>query len=152
MTYFVAQCMNRHINACPEFDKTGACSKGKSCPHPHKTLSTKAKKPKRISRHKSMTSPKSMENLPSMSQIVTTGTRYYDNIAYTEDLSNKRVRLSKKIKIMKEVHDSCQGSKSSTDCNVDIKSNDSTECEEENVIVCNRRKPMGPAESFIPIT
>ncbi|OXU25438.1 hypothetical protein TSAR_015701 [Trichomalopsis sarcophagae] len=149
------ECMNRHINACPEFDKTGACSKGKSCPYPHEPHLTKTKK-----RRKSVTSAKSMENLLPTSEVVKTGTRYYDNINTdlnpacdhdTEDLSDKRVRLLKKIKIMKQAHDSCQENESSTDCNVDNQSKDS-ECEEEHVIVCNRRKPMGPAESFIPVT
>lgn len=153
--------MNRHINACPEFDKTGACSKGKSCPYPHKSHLTKTKRPKGISRSKSVTTTKSMENIPTTSAVAKTGMRYYDNINTdlnpacdydTEDLSKTRVRLLNKIKIMKGVHESGQENESSTDCSVDIKSNDSVECEDERVIVCNRRKPMGSADSFIPIT
>jgi hypothetical protein len=30
------QCKKRHVNICPEFDRSGTCSKGKSCPYPHK--------------------------------------------------------------------------------------------------------------------
>lgn len=32
------QCKKRHTYLCPEFEKAGSCSKGKSCPYPHKTI------------------------------------------------------------------------------------------------------------------
>jgi hypothetical protein len=31
------QCQRRHEYFCPEFDKSENCSKGKSCPYPHKS-------------------------------------------------------------------------------------------------------------------
>ncbi|PNF17491.1 hypothetical protein B7P43_G17634 [Cryptotermes secundus] len=32
------ECKKRHTYLCPEFEKAGSCSKGKSCPYPHKTI------------------------------------------------------------------------------------------------------------------
>jgi len=40
------QCERRHEYFCPEFDKSRSCSKGKSCPYPHKLYSSKNEKTK----------------------------------------------------------------------------------------------------------
>jgi len=41
---FVFQCQRRHEYFCPDFDKSKSCSKGKSCPYPHKSHSSKYQK------------------------------------------------------------------------------------------------------------
>jgi len=119
-----ADCKQRHVMACPDFDKTGLCRKGEKCPFPHVDRTGGKKKPPAKPKRKSlgMTPDHSLQKKSRVAQ------RYYhDNLDQDiadvkadkeatkdmsdvkaeatktkEDLEAKRKRLLKKIEVAKQ--------------------------------------------------
>lgn len=119
-------CKQRHVMACPEFDKTGLCRKGEKCPFPHVDKTGGKKKPPAKPKRKSlgMTPDHSLQKKSRVAQ------RYYHDTldiadvkadkgatkditdvkaessktkeVTQEDLEAKRKRLLKKIEVAKQ--------------------------------------------------
>ena len=153
MTSFLAQCQKRHIYACPEFDKCGKCSKGKFCPYPHKSKLNDKRFKGDARRKSNLLSTKQQENITS--NIVKPMKRYYDETS--EDLSQKRNRLLKTVKLMKSQYEAQtnasdeEGNKGEQRNSDQI--NDLEVSEEKIENLCNkpRRPPIGPLPAYIPI-
>lgn len=90
------QCQRRHENLCPEFDKSGICSKGECCPYPHKSHSTPEKNTKYLNKtrnvqHKTTLATKDdVETSNPESRL-----RYYEiTDGLSEDLKRKKETLT----------------------------------------------------------
>merc|ERR1719186_929472 len=84
-------CKQRHVMACPEFDKTGLCRKGEKCPFPHVDRTEGKKKPPAKPKRKSlgMTPDHTLQKKSRVAQ------RYYqDNL--NQDISD--VKPDKEVK------------------------------------------------------
>ena len=149
------QCRKRHSYLCPEFDRTGKCSKGKYCPYPHQTLIKKKTIP--VSKKLVDKEHKSCEQIERK--------RYYDTEEPTivdqkpeenvvenstvnvgSDLEAKRLKLLKKVNDMKRawlfVQSGAQGNQS-TNSHVEIESTYEPEM---------KRPKIGTLPSYIPLT
>ncbi|XP_014204691.1 uncharacterized protein LOC106636709 [Copidosoma floridanum] len=152
------ECQNRHIIACPEFDKSGSCSKGKFCPYPHKSLLTETKRPKGSARRKSegVSGGRALKlKSPSKKQpgqVSESTKRYYDETS--EDLSVKRDRLPKQVDAATEEEPLAPAPRTLNEESLDAcdasKSNDNAR-ETELVSSRSRRPPIGPLPAYIPI-
>ncbi|KAJ8670652.1 hypothetical protein QAD02_001911 [Eretmocerus hayati] len=146
------ECLNRHIRACPEFDKNGKCSKGKSCPYPHKLPLTDKKRFEGGKQLKNETFGKKKsrkKNIPGE-----TAKRYYEKA--DEDLSKKREKLLQSVAHIKDMHLShslsCQGKSSSEGSNAMRNTKEIPRDTERLKAVCNKsRPPLGPLPAYIPI-
>ncbi|XP_011496633.1 PREDICTED: GATA zinc finger domain-containing protein 8 [Ceratosolen solmsi marchali] len=148
------ECQKRHIHACPEFDKSGKCSKGKFCQYPHKSHLTETKRFKITTRRKNNeTSAKQLERTSSEPETTECRKRYYDDTS--EELKLKREKLLKRVKIIKDLYtvpvNSIEKDISTEQSTVEIDEG-YTNCEQISEVVPNRtRPPIGPLPSYIPI-
>ena len=149
LSHNTKQCRKRHTFLCPEFDRTGKCSKGKYCPYPHQTVAKKKSKPA----SKKYLAKKEDEPVERM--------RYYETDESTSveqkpeesvgensvvnvqsDLEAKRLKLLKKVNDMKRAWVSMQsGTDDHSHSNSDLK----TEPE-------MKRPKIGTLPSYIPLT
>lgn len=147
------QCKQRHIFACPEFDKTGDCGKGKFCPYPHKSLEgTKKAHPK--SRQKQLAVEES-----DKSSDLESKKRYYDETS--QDMTEKRNSLLKKVKIIKDVHvqrkvvdvQDVEAQNRRIEERVFEETITLSDSDDSDLDVINRpkRPPIGPLPAYIPI-
>lgn len=163
------QCKERHINICPELEKTGKCAKGKNCPYPHKSVllaqqhhhrtSQNSKKAfnKPINNKKKITTE--LINLPLREE---NKKRYYDDNNCCLDeatIATKKIKILEKINIMKHTHTSSTEMTNSLSILPDsIVDNDNThqQSEDEHSQPCHqnvqyKRRPIGPLPAYIPI-
>ena len=142
---FSAQCKQRHVNVCPEFEKAGKCSKGKYCPYPHKS-----KKPKTSCSLQKRNALPSLKAQESTYVTITSRKRYYDNIS--EDLGKKRENLLKTLKIIKAVHtDQSEELINAKEINHSENLSEPDKEDRDLVIERPKRPPIGPLPSYIPI-
>ena len=160
-----ADCNQRHVLACPEFDRTGACSKDAKCPFPHVSKDdgedrTKKKAPAKPKR-KSLGPP----NEQSLKKSRVTS-RYFEDTSQQqpeveveagsyEDLEEKRKRIMKKLECAKQ---SWRASMVNPEENTDVSLNDSgpyekikdeSRIQEEET---PRRPPVGTLGDFISLS
>ncbi|XP_050465176.1 zinc finger CCCH domain-containing protein 3 isoform X2 [Cataglyphis hispanica] len=104
------KCQRRHEYLCPEFNKSGNCSKGECCPYPHKSHFSDSEKSTKYS-SKMRTVQKTTLTTKNDSEILNTENRlrYYEiNNSFTEHLEKKKktpiIDRTKQVKIneMKE--------------------------------------------------
>ncbi|XP_051162890.1 uncharacterized protein LOC127282593 [Leptopilina boulardi] len=140
-----SECKERHIFACPEFEKEGKCSKGKQCPYPHKSKTNKTSRTLHVNnKESSILEASSIDDLTCT--IIESRKRYYDNL--NEDLEEKRERMLRKLKIIK-----------STQNQSDVSTIIENKNEEQEVniemdtinYVPRKRPPVGNLPSYIPI-
>lgn len=87
-----ADCSQRHVIACPEFDRTGSCTKGAKCGFPHiqKKCANEANKKKAAapSKPKRKSLGTSDQNLKK-SRVA--GGRYYDDVTAEGSLDSEDI-------------------------------------------------------------
>ncbi|XP_043469154.1 zinc finger CCCH domain-containing protein 3 [Leptopilina heterotoma] len=141
------ECKERHIFACPEFEKEGKCSKGKQCPYPHKSKTKNT--PRTLNNvNKELTNLNASNENDLTCTIIESRKRYYDSS--NDDLEEKRERLLRKLKIVKAAQN--QNEESTIIINED--KNEETEVRVEidtTVYVPRKRPPVGNLPSYIPI-
>jgi len=170
-----ADCGQRHVIACPEFDRTGACSKDTKCPFPHihrtstdKDADDRPKrrapvKPKRKSLGQNETTLKKSRvtsryyDEPSAADGVEETPTLQTQVKEQDPLEEKRKRILKKIELSKKVwqagisEEATQaGTESATMEAADTSLNDSgpyEKIEEEEP----QRPPIGTLGDFISL-
>ncbi|XP_012223803.1 zinc finger CCCH domain-containing protein 3 [Linepithema humile] len=100
------KCQRRHENLCPEFHKSGICSKGECCPYPHKSHSTPEKNAKYLNKTRDVQKHKATFATKDDSSNPESRLRYYEiTDDLSEDLEKKKETLTvdstKQIKINK---------------------------------------------------
>ena len=166
-----ADCSQRHVIACPEFDRTGVCSKDTKCPFPHivngshpvasvqqaeKNKKKAPAKPKRKSlgtsceqnvKKSRVTSRYFQEEGAVTSEVKVTDPEGTPTTAV--DLEDKRQRIIKKIEMAKQVW--VAGMSASAPQDQDVSLNDSGPYEKIQETEAVKRPPIGTLEDFISL-
>ncbi|XP_018372497.1 PREDICTED: zinc finger CCCH domain-containing protein 3 isoform X2 [Trachymyrmex cornetzi] len=99
------KCQRRHEYLCPEFNKSGNCSKGECCPYPHKSHSFNSEKnTKYLNKthdtqkyHATLATDGNSENSNSEGRL-----RYYELTSLSEELKKKKeIQIEDSIKQIK---------------------------------------------------
>lgn len=152
------KCRKRHSFLCPEFDRTGKCSKGKYCPYRHQTVAKKKIIP--VSK-KCVVSVKKEHKVPEQTERK----RYYETDKPTSieqkreenvgenspvnigsDLEAKRLKLLKKVNDMKRAWLRAQ---SGGEGDLQTNSDEKAECTYKPEM---KRPKIGTLPSYIPLT
>ncbi|XP_076626074.1 zinc finger CCCH domain-containing protein 3 [Colletes latitarsis] len=148
------ECKQRHENLCPEFEKMKKCSKGKSCPYPHKLCSSFNKQNHYKRKYGQVESPMSNDISTSNNE---NRLRYYeqtDNNVDGKCLDKKRENIMKKLKCMKRIEAAIHSDTliENSDDNTSLKSIDNN-CESQIVSdpKVSKRPPIGFLPAYIPI-
>ena len=168
-----ADCGQRHVIACPEFDRTGGvCSKDTKCPFPHivnsshqagaavqqveKTKKKAPAKPKRKSLGTSSEQNVKKSRVTSRyfeeKGAVTSDVKATDQEgapAAVVDMEDKRQRIIKKIEMAKQVWTA--GMSASGPQDQDVSLNDSGPYEKIQETEAVKRPPIGTLEDFISL-
>ncbi|KAK2584005.1 hypothetical protein KPH14_006463 [Odynerus spinipes] len=154
------ECKLRHEYLCPEYSKSGSCSKGKYCPYPHKpTTSTARQTNKYLQKEPNVTKSEDTCTMENDTELTNheSRLRYYESTNTIDtDLTVTRNNIMKKLQIMKDTE---LATKSGNVIANDELSNNSvmepTILDEESAISSEnklpKRPPIGVLPAFIPI-
>ncbi|KAK0093120.1 hypothetical protein PV326_014268 [Microctonus aethiopoides] len=153
------KCKERHTNICPEFEKTGKCTKGKNCPYPHKSILSARRRSLQNSKTSKIFNKQVICNKKSEAPSTSTSREEVKKRYYDEDenslgnLSSKRMKILDKIKLMKTVHNSELQNSQLSDSTVNIQNTQqqSEEHSQPSQNVQYKRPPIGPCPAYIPI-
>ena len=150
------KCKQRHENLCPEFAKTGKCSKGKHCPYPHKPQLSSNKQSYLKRKHnvaKNQITQSVSKDIPSPNND--NRIRYYEQPdSLSKSFDKKKENILKKVKLMKKLETAAH-----SDTLIEI-SNDNSHLEsiEDNCesqvpsdLKILKRPPIGSLPAYIPI-
>lgn len=154
------ECKLRHEYLCPEYSKSGSCTKGKYCPYPHKpTTSTARQNNKYLPKEPVVTKSEDAYVMENDTELTNheSRLRYYESTDTTDiDLTAAKRNIMKQIQIMKNVETAIQSGgvvMNNESCN-----NSVTEqiASDEEQAICSenklpKRPPIGVLPAFIPI-
>ncbi|XP_014469016.1 PREDICTED: zinc finger CCCH domain-containing protein 3 [Dinoponera quadriceps] len=155
------ECQRRHEYLCPEFDKTGNCSKGKYCVYPHKSHSSSieentkylSKKVRVVKKYQATSAKVDTETSNLECRL-----RYYETTDNsTDSLEKKKENILKKLQIMKATLSSNVPTADLTGQMQINKTDKSLVKEDESKSITSvtsntkKRAPIGSLPAYIPI-